>query len=166
MFYLFIMGFFSRFKTKQEEEEYQEEGGGNKGKIGEGNEPSTAKSSERAALGGHNEAATAKSSTSEPHSNVSLRPPHREVNRKTPFFARPSLHSPPIADDSVKKHKLLDVLFSLLEHPPPLPPRAAGYFEKVVTSLFRRRPTTLAQYINIGGPQLFNNFVKHLGNYR
>ncbi|GMH65482.1 hypothetical protein TrRE_jg3513 [Triparma retinervis] len=60
---------------------------------------------------------------------------------------------------------LLDILFSLLDQPAPLPARQAGYFEKVLTSLFRRRPSSLALYINAGGFPLFSKFLSHLSNY-
>jgi len=35
------------------------------------------------------------------------------------------------ADKGEGSNELLDILFSLLDKPPPLPPRQAGYFEKV-----------------------------------
>jgi hypothetical protein len=57
---------------------------------------------------------------------------------------------------------LLDVLFSLLLLPAPLPPRVAGYFEKVLTVLFRRRPAALAAYVSEAGRPLFELFAKHL----
>mmetsp|Transcript_5487 Transcript_5487/g.8188 ORF Transcript_5487/g.8188 Transcript_5487/m.8188 type:complete len:1533 (-) Transcript_5487:580-5178(-) len=47
---------------------------------------------------------------------------------------------------------LLDLLFSLLQNTPPsqMDDRRAGYFEKIISVLFRRRPQTMSAYINGG----------------
>jgi len=60
---------------------------------------------------------------------------------------------------------LLEKFFSVLDNPSPLPPRLAGYFEKVLTVLFRRRPAALTGFINAAGKPLFEKFVAHLNNY-
>ena len=43
--------------------------------------------------------------------------------------------------------ELLDLLFSLLERPSPLPPVLAGYFAKVVSSLLTRRTADCMLYL-------------------
>ena len=49
--------------------------------------------------------------------------------------------------------RILDLLFSLLytTEPGQLDDYRAGYFDKILTVLFRRRPDDLAKYINEGG---------------
>ncbi|GMI07438.1 hypothetical protein TrLO_g7595 [Triparma laevis f. longispina] len=68
-------------------------------------------------------------------------------------------------DSSSPSPNLLDLIFKIVSKPSPLPPRIAGYFEKVVTALFRRRPTAMSAYINNRGIDLFNLFLNHLGNF-
>ncbi|GMH95368.1 hypothetical protein TrST_g10743 [Triparma strigata] len=70
-----------------------------------------------------------------------------------------------VESQSSSPTSLLDLIFSIIEKPPPLPPRIAGYFEKVVTALFRRRPTALSSYINSRGFPLFEMFLNHLSNF-
>jgi len=58
--------------------------------------------------------------------------------------------------------ELLDLFFSLLDRPSPLPPVLAGYFAKVVSSLLTRRTTDCMTYLK-GHQHIFGSLVKHLG---
>lgn len=58
--------------------------------------------------------------------------------------------------------ELLDLLFSLLERPSPLPPVLAGYFAKVVSSLLTRRTADCMLFLQ-DRQHLFDHLVKHLG---
>ena len=63
------------------------------------------------------------------------------------------------------KNDLLDRLVSVLDRPPPIPSRTAGYFEKVMTALFTRRPLTMSRYVNTLPAGTFEKFAAHVGSY-
>ena len=51
-----------------------------------------------------------------------------------------------------QQRRILDLFFSLVYEPPyALDDYRAGYFEKILRLLFRKRPTELQQYVNTGG---------------
>lgn len=66
------------------------------------------------------------------------------------------------------KRSILDLLFSLPHDTPPgkLDDYRAGYFDKILTVLFRKRPYEMTQYINTGGmygrSTLIHCILKHL----
>ena len=70
--------------------------------------------------------------------------------------------------NSRKGTRLLDLLFSLLYETEPgkLDDYRAGYFEKMLTVLFRKRPTELSEYVNNGGGKgaetLMRTMFQHL----
>ncbi len=69
-----------------------------------------------------------------------------------------------LVDGIVDSPELLESFFGLLNTPSPLPARTAGYFEKVLTTLFRRRPAALSSYVS-EHPDLFPVFVSHLSSF-
>jgi hypothetical protein len=66
-------------------------------------------------------------------------------------------------EDSNSIH--LNHFFSILDLPSPLDNFLAGYFEKVLEMLFRRMTVQTMSYLNEGGIQLLNKFLKHIDNY-
>ena len=61
--------------------------------------------------------------------------------------------------------RFLKQLFSLLSSQPPLNHYLAGYFEKVLEMLFRRRTVPVMAFLNNGGVDLLQQFVRHTYNY-
>jgi len=58
---------------------------------------------------------------------------------------------------------LLDILFSILDRPPPLDPSHVGYFRKVVQVLIQRKYQSLIEYCTAKG--IIDKLVKHIGLY-
>jgi hypothetical protein len=64
-----------------------------------------------------------------------------------------------VADDA-----LLDLLFSPLRRPPPLPARAAGYLGRVAGALLLRKTMEMVQYLSFRGDDLVcSRMVRHCG---
>lgn len=61
--------------------------------------------------------------------------------------------------------KYLNMLFSILDQPPPLNQYLAGYFEKTLEMLFRRMTVPMMSYLNSRGMELLHAFLNHIENY-
>jgi len=97
-------------------------------------------------------------------------PSHPEANDIIPNASEADMMEvvPKEKDDKEGATAILDLLFSLLHDTPPgeLDDYRAGYFDKILTVLFRKRPEELTNYINSGGaagrPALMQSLLKHL----
>lgn len=61
--------------------------------------------------------------------------------------------------------RFLDQLFAILEPDTPINHYLAGYFEKVLEVLFRRKTIKMMAYLNQKGVPLLKLFLKHIDNY-
>ena len=64
-----------------------------------------------------------------------------------------------------KDGALMDQLFSVVTASTPATHRLAGYFEKVLNVIFRRKSVSVMQYIDKKAMPLFRDFCRQLHNY-
>lgn len=60
---------------------------------------------------------------------------------------------------------LMEQLFSVITSPKPASDRLAGYFEKVLNVVFRRKSVDVMAFLDRKGPSLFQDFCRQLHNY-